>query len=288
MITTTYKNTDYETSEALRDAINIELAQLAYPYTVKHKVYGEGQLTFIKAPLMGGNLYATVEFSSGTKTLAMDVVLANQILDMPESLLDILLETQTVFKTDFLERQEAQILAERQARERAAEAKKKAIEDQKAEEKYENTKARAIREFELIKQTERKISTAEEFYYSLGWLTKHLGTVTAALPDYLEDSFTKYFGIESPRHVVDSKKKGPSGYTSQWTWSFSISLKKPEAVPALIAERLNPAGKAITDTSFVWDLVENYGFQFGKTQDIDKIISCIPSDYISSFEAGRA
>lgn len=285
---TTIETLGYETSEALREAINADLSALAYPFAVKHKVYGEGQLTFVKAPLTGGSLYVTIDFAVGTKTLALDVVLANNLLEMPLTLADQLTELQTVFKADFIEREQAQRIADRKAREEAEAAEKKAREEKKAEEAYQKAKTKALKDFDDLANTARPISTIEEFYYSLGYIAKHAGTVSAALPDYLEDAFKKYFGSEAPCRVVDSKKKGPAGYTSQWTWSFSISLKKPETVPAFLQDKLNPSGKSITDTSFVWDLVDNYGFQFGKKQDIEKIRECIPTDFLSFFEAGLA
>lgn len=285
---TTYKNTNYETAEELRDALNTELAALAYPYTVKHRTYGEGQLTFIKAPLIGGSLYATIDFAVGTKTLALDVVFAAQMLEMPEDLIEILLEAQTAFKEDFETRQQEQRVADRQAREEAEAAKKKAIEDKKNAEKYEKTVAKALKDFEIRAQAERVLSTADEFYYILGWLTKHAGTVTAVLPDYLENAFTKHFGVEAPHRVVDSKHRGPAGWQPQWSWSFTISVKKPDLIPALLSDKLNPSGKAVSDTSFVWDLVDNYGFQFGKKQDVEKIRSHVPADCLASFEAGLA
>jgi hypothetical protein len=285
---TTYETLGYETSEALRNAINSDLAALAYPYAVKHRTYGEGQLTFVKAPLTGGSLYATIDFTAGVKTLALDVVLANNLLEMPEILLDTLLELQTTFKADFIEREQAQRLADRQAREQAREAAKKAAEDKKNEEAYERTKARAIKDFEARAQAERVLNTADEFYYTLGWLAKHAGTVAAVLPDYLENAFTKHFGAEAPHRVVDSKHRGPAGWQAQWSWSFTISIKKPDLIPALLSDKLNPSQKAVSDTSFVWDLVENYGFQFGPKQDIDKIRSHVPADCLASFEAGLA
>jgi hypothetical protein len=287
-IMTTYKTTTYETSEDLRNAINSDLEQLAYPFTVRHRTYGEGQLTFIKAPLIGGSLYATVDFAAGNKTLALDVILASRLLEMPEILRTILLEAQTAFKADFIEREEAQRLADRQAREQAAEDKKKAEEDKKAEEKYQRARAKALKDFETRAQTVSPVSAADEFYYSLGWLAKHAGTVAAVLPDYLADAFAKCFGNETPCRIVDSKKRSPAGWQQQWSWSFTVSLKKPECVPATIAQHLNPAGNKVSDISFVWDLVEKYGFQFGKKQDLDKIRSHVPSTCIASFEAGLA
>lgn len=284
---TTYKNTEFTTAEDLRNAINSDLAALAYPFTVKHRTYGEGQLTFVKAPLTGGSLYATIDFAVGTKTISLDMVFANNLLELPEILFDILVEAQTIYKADFIEREEAQRLADRQAREEAKAAAKKAEEDKKNEEKYQRTVAKAVKDFAERTQAARVISTADEFYYSLGWLTKHAGTVAAVLPDYLESSFLGHFG-SVPCRVVDSKHRGPAGWQPQWSWSFTINLKKPDLIPAFLAGKLNPSKKAVSDTSFVWDLVDNYGFQFGKTQDVDKIRSHIPSAYLASFEAGLA
>ncbi len=284
---TTYETLGYETSEALRNAINSDLATLAYPYAVKHRTYGEGQLTFVKAPLIGGSLYATIDFTSaGTKTLALDIVLANNLLEIPEILLDTLLELQTTFKADFLERDTAHSQAVRQEYVQKREAEKKAAEEKKNAAKYEATKAKALKDFEVRSQAVSAPSAVDEFYYSLGWLAKHASTVSAALPDYLEGAFIQHFGAEAPRRVVDSKKRYPSGWTAQWTWSFTISLKKPELIPAFLQDKLNPAGKMVSDTSFVWDLIDNYGFQFGKKQDVEKIRACVPVDCLTSFEAG--
>ena len=291
-IMTTYKNITYETAEALRAAINSELETLAYPYLVRHKIYGEGQLTFVKAPASGGSIYATIDFMSGTKMLALDVVFATQMLTMPDTLTDTLLEAQTAFKEDFTARTQAQREAERLAQEQAREAAEKAEEEKRAEAKYKQQKESVTRAFDnLIACTNTEPSDTDEFYYALGWLAKHAGTVSATLPDYLENAFIQHFGPETQRRVLDSKKRYPSGWTAQWAWSFTISLKKPKklgVIPALLSDKLNPTGKMVSDTSFVWDLVDNYGFQFSKTQDIDKIRSHVPASCLAAFEAGLA
>lgn len=176
---------------------------------------------------------------------------------------------------------------ENTARQVAKEAAEKAEAEKKAEAKYKQQKEKALRDFDkLVARTNAELSDIDEFYYTLGYIAKHVGTISAAMPDYLEDAFKKHFGSDAPCRVVDSKKKGPAGYTSQWTWSMGISLKNPETIPAFLQNKLNPAGKSITDTSFVWDLVDNYGFQFGKKQDIDKIKQTIPNKFMPSFEAG--
>lgn len=284
----TYKTTDYETSEALREAINAELSALAYPYTVKHKTYGDGQLTFVKAPLTGGSLYATIDFAAGTKTLSVDVVLTSNLLEMHEILEDVLLEAQTAFKEDFITREQAQRTASIKAIEEAREAKKKAEADKKAEEQYEASREKALKDFDILTKASRPVSDVDEFYYSLGWLTKHAGAITAQLPDYLGSAFEQHFGVDAPKTLIDGKAKSAGGFAKKWNWSFSCGLKKLKdvTVPTYLQNVTSDISKGIHNTSFIWDLVENYGFQFGKTQDIDKIRSCIPANKLEFFEAG--
>ncbi len=287
-MTTTYKATDYETAEALREAINSELAALAYPYTVKHKTYGEGQLTFVKAPLKGPALYATIDFAAGTKTISIDMAFTNNLLEMPEILTDILLEAQTAYKVDFTEREAEQHKAAMLTREQAKEAEKKAKATKEAEAKYEKMKAKAVRDFEKLTTTVVPKSTADEFYYSLGWLAKHVGSISAKLPDYLSDYFVGHFGADATFNAIDSKKKTVNGNAMQWTFGFTANLRKPENMPTFLSEHVNEAGTKVSDTSFIWDLVDNYGFKFGKTQDVDQIRSHVPFDKLSFFEAGLA
>ena len=287
-MTTTYKTTDYETAEALREAINSDLSQLAYPYSVKHKVYGEGQLTFVKAPLIGPALYATVDFPAGIKTISLDVCFAAGLLEMPEILEDILLDAQTAFKSDFVAREQAQREADRLARVEVAAAKKQAEAEKKAEAKYEQAKAKAIKDFEKLSDTVCPKSTADEFYYSLGWLSANAGTISVALPDYLLSAFESRFGTDVKPTVVDSKKKTINGNPMQWAMSMKASLlKKAEGkVPAYLTKYLSSTGKAIADTPFIWDLVDNYGFKFGKAQDLDEIKKHVPFDKLEVFTAG--
>jgi hypothetical protein len=237
---------------------------------------------------MGGSLYATVDFAAGTKILSLDTIFANNLLTMPEILTGILVEAQTVYKADFIEREQAQRLADRQAREEAKAAQKKAEEDKKNEEKYERTKAKAIKDFEALTTTNKPAEVTNEFYYSLGWLAKHVGSVSAKLPDYLTDTFTKHFGTDVEFNAVDSKKRTVNGNSMQWTFGFTANLHKPENMPVYLQQYLSTTGKAIANTSFIWDLVDNYGFQFGKKQDIEKIREHVPTEYISFFEAGLA
>jgi hypothetical protein len=88
----------------------------------------------------------------------------------------------------------------------------------------------------------------------------------------------------------DSKAKSVGGFAKKWNWSFSCSIKKLKGVtvPAYLQTVTTDISKGIHNTSFIWDLVENYGFKFGKEQDIEKIRSCVPTEHIAFFENGLA
>lgn len=289
-MTITYRNANYEAIEALKDAIISNLSSLAYPIAVEHKIYGPGQLTYIHANLLDGNLYVTVDFTDVTKVLSVGIILTNTLLKMPEDFAEVLTEAQTTFRLGFNLCKQEQRAAEQLAYEEAEAAKKKALEEKKAEERYQNQKAKAIRDFETQALSEKPLSATYDFYYSLGWLAKHIGSMTAILPDYLGSAFEKYFGAETPKTLVDGRAKTSGGYAKQWSWEFKCTIKKLKEtiVPAYLQDITTDFSKGIHNTSFLWDLVENYGFQFGPKQDIEKIRSHVPSDCLTSFEAGLA
>lgn len=177
---------------------------------------------------------------------------------------------------------------ESNVRQQLREAEKKAEAERRAEVTYKKKKDKALKDFETLANAKTEISTVDDFYYALGWLAKHIGSMTAILPDYLGPAFEKYFGTEAPKTLVDSRAKTSGGYAKQWSWEFKCTLRnlKETVVPASIQTVTTDFSKGIHNTSFLWNLIQNYGFQFGKKQDIDQIKNTIPSQYIPSFEAG--
>jgi hypothetical protein len=174
--------------------------------------------------------------------------------------------------------QEAQ---RRQKEEQKLEQKRKAN-----EKKLEGLKVSAEKEFNnLLNDSGKKITETDEFYWTLGWLTSHVGTLSAKMPDFLEASFVKHFG-DVEHTTVDSTKVGPAGYTSQWRLSMEASLVKAKEIPATLTKYLNPAGKKLSKTSFIWKLVDDFGFKFGKKQDALDIMRCVPIQYVPIFNEG--
>jgi hypothetical protein len=264
-----------------------ELSALNYPYAVKHRTYGNGQLAIVTVPSNGNSLYVTIDLESGSSRLfALKALLDFNLLEMPEDLKTVLTEAQSVFFDNY----QAVETAKREAARLAYEQKKQEEEDKKNEEKYQASKAKMIKEFETLTAREKTMSTTAEFYYGLGWMANNCGTFACALPDYLLSYFQKQFGTDYEPRTVDSRKRTVNGYAMQWTISMTASIKKKslDKIPAFLTQYLSKTGTAIANTSFIWDLVTNYGFKFGKTQDIDQIRATIPTEYIQYFENGYA
>lgn len=245
--------------------------------------YGEGTVTAVSGKTLDSAIME-ITFGETVKRFSLQHVMTNKFIQFvnAEAVADLwatAFESHTSLVTAYQESDKA-------CRQLQAEAEKKAKADKKAEENYQRIKESSIKNFEELTTKTFVHSDDEAFYYSLGWLASHVGNLSAALPDYLADAFTKYFGAETPCRVVDSKKRSPAGWQAQWSWSFRAAFKKTDDIPSTLTQYLNPAGNAVTNTSFLWNLVANYGFKFGKKQDVEAIAKTIPAKYIDAFNEG--
>ena len=279
----------YELTEKATNYFEVEaemvtdFATAAVGASVTNKVFGDGKVT-----AAAGNTFdqmiLTVEFAEETRRLLASVAI---VTTKTMSFVD---EELAQLYADMYEKHLELSCLKRKADSHAeAEAKaqaKKQEEIKKAEAKAAAAKARAIKEFDEMVAQPKTINVSSELYYSIGWLAKHVGTLSAAMPDYLEAAFTRHFGAEAPHRTVDSSKRTVSGFPTQWALSFKASLPKATEIPATLTQYLSTTGTAIANTSFLWELVDNHGFKFGKKQDIDLIRSLVPAVHIEAFEEG--
>lgn len=262
--------------------------------TIQSKLYGEGLITQIT----GNNpndLIVHIHFNADNekrfhKAFNIAIALKTKNIILPDYTLKLYngfmeLAQEELIKEKELERQKK--LEEEKLRKEEEERKEAQKQAKKAAEAFERTKKRMIEKFEERANQIYTFDTyGEQYYYSIGWLASHIKTVTAALPDYLENAFIRHFGADVPRTVVDSSRKSINGFSSQWSYSFTAGLRDADCAPALIQENMNPTSKHINNTSFLWELIDNVGFKFGKTQDVNEIRSHIPKDMIDHFELG--
>ena len=262
------------------------LEAVTLPLTVVHKAYGTCTISNMVVCCSEASLHvmATFEIGAISKSLALDVLMANKLITLDssvaseiESYIDLFKACQKSVHEITLDRNEVK-----------AEERLKAAEERKQEEKYQKAKEKALQDFEVMTKKTNKISDTSGFYYALGWLAKHIGSISATLPDYLGPAFERYFGSEAPKTLVDSRAKSVGGYAKKWGWEFKCSIKKLDetTVPIAIKDVTADFSKGIYNTSFIWDIVDNYGFQFGKKQDFEKIKATIPVEYLPQFEKG--
>lgn len=255
---------------------------------VSCQAYGPGRVVAFKGTALD-NIIVDVEFADVTKKFSLTHIITVARFIRFEDILEIgVIWDDAMTVHNELTTQLRDI--EKLAHQLEVEAAKKAAADKKAEEKYQAAKTKALKDFGDRMNTVTPMSTADEFYFGLGWLAKHVGSMTAILPDYLGSSFEKHFGVEAPKTLVDGRAKTSGGYAKQWSWEFKCTIKKLKetTVPASLAGVTTDFSKGIHNTSFLWDLVDNYGFQFGPKQDVEKIRACVPAAHLSFFEAGLA
>lgn len=265
---------------------------------VKSTLYGSG----IVADCFGNDLenaIIAVVFTELTKKFSLKVILGNTkftYFEDVQELIPIWDAALTAHKKLVSALVDAELLLEQKAIQEAAKLEEERRQKEKLEAaaaKFQKAKMSAIKEFDLmLAQQESSMPKTEvdDFYYSLGWIVKHLNRVHAAVPDYLYSKFEKHFGNEAEPYIykVDTSKRTSGGYRYQWTLGLrmNFSVKNITPAPAYLDSYYNSKYCSIMNTSFVWDLIDKYGFQFGKKQDIEVIKSHIPADFVKFFEAG--
>lgn len=286
----TYNVADYQNWADLSADMTADLNEnLLFGIPASHKTLGQCTIQNINVVCNENSLQflATVFFNFElTKTLALNVLMANKLITLIEpakSTIEEYLEAFTAIQKEVKEIQHDRISAKHES---MREAKELAKEEAKRKAHIEKT----IHDFEVMARQDRVKLATGEWYYSLGWLAKHCGVITAKLPDYLSKAFESHFGSDVPKTLVDTSKKTVGGFSKQWSFEFVCSIKKVKdlEVPAMILDTTSDITKGIHNTSFIWDLVDNYGFQFGKTQDVDKIREALPDIYLEYFEKGYA
>lgn len=282
-----YCVSDYQDWVQLSIDLTTELMDtVAVPVAVEHQKFGNGIITAMTVALneAGYNILTSIDFADQTKKLALNILMANGLIKVAEpeneqlrlfiqKLDELLVEVKNVHHDRMVAKNEAD---------------RKAAEEAKQEAKYQAAKEKAIYDFEVMTRKDKSVSATGEFYYNLGWLAKNVGTISAALPDYLLKYFENHFGTEAKPTVVDSRKRTINGNPMQWALSMkaSVSKKAIDSIPPFLKQYLNTTNNALTNTTFVWDLVENHGFRFGKKQDVDQIRATVPTHCIEYFEKG--
>lgn len=285
---TTYELTTgtHEDFENVKTQLISDFIQQITGAEVHNQLLGKGKIvSCYNACNTLESLIFTVHFDLGeTKRYGAGVALTSGGLKFVD---ESLVELWDTFMSEQYKLKSAYYKAAEDDRRRQNEAQKLEKKRKENEKKMAGMKAQAEKEFDKLVNRDSKITKADEFYYAIGWLATHVGTIVAKMPDYLEPAFIKHFG-EVEHTVVDSTKVGPAGFTSQWHLSMEASLVKAKEIPSILNEYLSQNCKKVSKTSFVWDLVDKYGFKFGKKQDQLEIMNHVPVNYLPMFHAGTS
>ena len=281
----TYSKQNYNTYEEYAKELTAELSK---------ELKGTFKVTFIRTNEVGqairpkvctysDDIYADINYPTRQVTMSLRRGL-NASIEVDPEVRTIIEKYLAVTKESY----EIYDAEEREAYRIQQEAERKARAEKLEQEKFEKRKAAALKKLNSLKpeQTSKLFKTPMSQYEVLGWIAKHTKSIKASMPDYMENWFVRNFGQDSDRYVVDSTKRTSGGHPMQWSLSCKISFDSE--VPSILLNKVASNKKAIDSVAFVWDLVDNYGFTFGKTQDINLIKSEIPNQYLEDFERGYA
>ena len=275
------------------DFVREALALSAGPIVVVQRAGATGEIIELSGESFN-TLCCTVNFGDCIKKYQLKTVLSSNFITFEnieiKALFDSYLEAR---KQLYVKRADSLVQtkhAEKEAAKKEAAAARKQAKEKDTEANYQASMEKAKEAFNkiTISDSARPGNDLAEFFHFLGWLTEHIGTLYAVIPDFLTPAFNKRFG-DAPRNVVSTKRRTSGGHVKHWGCEIKCGLKKVKTLtpPPYINLTTTDWTLGIHNTYFLWYLIENYGFQIGKHQDIDKIIECIPEQYMDDFEAGR-
>lgn len=247
---------------------------------------------------LGEHIGVGLDVNGEVKNMIIDLAINSGIVKLPEDVkkvYDEFVETYTKSKEVYDTEVKARVKEAEEkhkaylARIEAERVRKEELRKQiEADKRYAKKVERALTKLNSIKRedTSKLFEAPTTHYEILGWMAKHLTSIRAAMPDYMEKWFISKFG-DANRTVVDSKKRTVNGFPMQW--GLSLKLTFDEEVKGPLEQRATSQNKkTIDNVAFVWDLIENYGFQFGKEQNISQIKAEIPEENLVDFEKGYA
>lgn len=280
-----YSKENYNSYEEYAAELTVDLRkELPVSFELKNSKTNEVGTVFkykVKVCTSSADIHSDVEFPTREATYS----LSRCTLEMPQEVKEIFnryLEalTKSYNTYDEEEREKYRLQYEREKKER---------ESILQQAKIEKRKIKALEKLTSLKpeKTSKLFNSPMTQYEALGWMAKHIKNIKASMPDYMEQWFVKQFGQDAERYVVDSTKKTSGGFDFQWSLGINITFDTP--VSGVLEQRATSKNKkSINNVAFAWDLIENYGFVFGKEQNLDKILEEIPTQYLEDFRRGYA
>lgn len=251
----------------------------------KHKTYGSGKITKIKCSENLGKPEMFISFESPNKNTTLAYTIASKFFEFDESDALTLENLMAEYLENWLEfdaTRKAEAKAAREAK-YAAEAQAKA--EAEAQKKLEATMAK------LNRMTPEDMTavcgTPNTEFETIGWLAKHCTSIKPSMPAEAQNWFESKFGKVDNAKVYEAGAKTSGGNSMKYT--LSIDGCFDSEVPSILRDFIpENKPKHISSVGFFWALVDKYGFQFGKKQNVDEIRTFVPADHLPDFERGFA
>jgi hypothetical protein len=274
----TFNVLDYSNWNDLSEVVRTDLLEnVTFPISANHKMFGPCTIENIKVSMSdsSADLMIDLKLSDGQiKKYSLKTLYQLGHLTIDESQFEVISDYITLISELYDER----MFIVREENRKRMEAELQAKVDAK--------KAKALEAKK--RQVDAKINSLQPLaltsdYAILGWLARNVSTISAVVNSDYEEWFTKNFGIVE-HSVVDSSAKTTAGDPMKYSLSFRASFKTE--LPAQLQTLKGVDKRVINSVEYIWNLIETYGFKFGKTQDIELIRSKIPTEFITDFETG--
>ena len=137
-----------------------------------------------------------------------------------------------------------------------------------------------------------EVCSENEMFEMIGYMAKpnRISSIEAEIPcDGREKTFERMFPNQTYRPIAISET--PSGMPSKLNPQYRINFADTENCVPLLKDNMRKGhgnhGGRINKSEFVFDLVENYGFRFGKEQNVSDIRAIAERrGYLEDFERG--
>lgn len=275
-------------------SLKSKIIETAEGAEIDHLVFGKGIIYEVDTYTSKTTTYAICDFNEGKDSHTFNLFSAfrnEYITTTNENLLKLVNELKKVEKEELklsVKQTELQgILAAERERlyQLTVEAQKRNKEEAKKQAKLAKKKETAKKKFDsLVSKAKKAGLDVNDTDIVIGWLAKHTKNIIARMPDFLEDKFVATFG-DVEHTVTDSNKRTVNGFPMQWAFSGHITVDTLDSMPPVLESKFNKK-KTLNNSAFVLSLIWNYGFTFGKKQNVEEIKKCVQNS--TAFETGFA
>ena len=250
-----------------------------------HKIYGSGKIIKIKCSENLGKPELFLTFESPVKSTTFAYTIASKFLKFDETDQETLDCLMAEYGANWFEMDQQRKEEERARKEAARLQKEQEQQEAEAKKKVEQTLARLDR----LKPEDLSTicKTPQTEYEMIGWMAKHIKSIKPSMPEECKSWFESKFGPVECATIYEKGAKTSGNNPMKYT--LSIHGTFDAEVPSVLMVKATERNKKVIDSvEFFWTLVDKYGFQFGKKQNVDEIKKFVPTTYLTEFEAGLA